>query len=260
MVCCSRQERNIGYLAVLTVLCISYFSSYRTNISFIFAWTQIQTGSLNEWEAFVFHLDWPLFYTIEQIRVLVTWAFLWASQISGSDPWVQSWRHCTNKHMVVLLACYCHDWEADNFGSLQLRLGWMSTFCLGLLMAQRSSHFLCQEYFFLLFYLNERSIEISITFRERSYMIWFLQHREGKGAEVEALDILSCPCSLTQNSHFCLFWCTFLFCSCNSGCSHLKVGLNCNTERVWCIWLERLQRPESLCTAISVVKEAALSS
>lgn len=76
--------------------------------------------------------------------------------------------------MMVLPAFYFRDWAAVNFGSLQLLLGLMSKFYLGLLVAQKSPSFLCQEYYFLFFLLNKRSIEISIIFCERGYVIQFL--------------------------------------------------------------------------------------
>lgn len=76
--------------------------------------------------------------------------------------------------MMVLPAFYFRNWAAVNFGSLQLQLDLMSTFYLGLLVAQKSPSFLCQEYYFLYFFLNKRSIEISISFCERVYGIQFL--------------------------------------------------------------------------------------
>jgi len=56
---------------------------------------------------------------------------------------------------MVLPAFCCRDQEEVNFGSLQLQLGLMTTFCLGLLVAQKSPYFLCQDCNFLLLFLKK---------------------------------------------------------------------------------------------------------
>lgn len=129
-----------------------------------------------------------------------------------------------NKHRMVFLAFYCYDWEAVNFGSLQLHFGLTLTFCLVLLVAQKYLIFLCQKYCFLLFFLNKRPVEIFINFCERNCVELFLQDREGNGPEAKGLghSVLSV---LLDTKYLSLCWCLSLSCCCNGESSHLQIKI-----------------------------------